>query len=195
MPYASAVIAIVLALALPLAAFLVLMLSRPRGPDIADQRRRAAGVWIPRLSVIATIATYLCVTLILVEAWKLHRVEPEPGWIGALSGVIRGVDMAVMLWAALGAYLLIPGVVGVLMAAIPAARWRNPARILVLRRFARDDTSRALKALIGERVSRHGHVYTLADRDINTPWYVRLPVVLTQLVFLHFRASRVRVTG
>ncbi len=97
MPYASAVIAIVLALALPLAAFLVLMLSRPRGPDIADQRRRAAGVWIPRLSVIATIATYLCVTLILVEAWKLHRVEQEPGWIGALSGVIRGVDMAVML--------------------------------------------------------------------------------------------------
>jgi len=85
--------------------------------------------------------------------------------------------------------------VGVLRAAIPAARWRNPARILVLRRFARDDTSRALKALIGERVSRYGHVYTLADRDINTPWYVRLPVGLTQLVFLHFRASRVRVTG
>ena len=62
-----------------------------------------------------------------------------------VEGALNALDVAIMVWALLIVYLLLPGVVGFVMAIVPALGWRDPTRILVLRGFGRDDASRVVE--------------------------------------------------
>lgn len=70
--------------------------------------------------------------------------------------------------------------------------WRNPARILVFRRFHRHRENAALRSIVRRHLARFGHVFTLADTLVTMPWYVQFPVLLGQSTFMHFRPRRVR---
>jgi len=102
------------------------------------------------------------------------------------------VALPLFLFAFIATYLFLPAFIGGLIALPMALLWRNPKRILVLRRFHQDDSSRALKLFLYRYVSPFGHIYTLADNDIKISWHIRFPVIITQLAFLHFRRQFIR---
>jgi len=193
-PEIVAAIGICAGVALPLLLFFVLTTLDGHLNLSPAERRSRTGARIARLTLVSTVLTYLVTVIFALFAIRAANAPYE--YAGSLlvivEGALNSLEVAIMVWALLIVYLLLPGVVGFVMAIVPALGWRRPARILVLRGFGRDDASRTLRQLLRDRVAPVGHVYTLADRDIRIPWYVRLPVIFTQLVFLHFRQQRVR---
>ena len=193
-PETIAGIGISVGIALPLLLFFVLTWRDGRRNLSLAERRSRSGARIARLTLVSTVLTYLVTAVFALLAIRAANAPYEYGGspLVILEGTLNALETAIMVWALLIVYLLLPGVVGFLMAVVPARGWRDPSRVLVLRGFGRDDASRTLRRLLRDRVAPLGHVYTLADRDIRIPWYVRLPVIFTQLVFLHFRQQRVR---
>ena len=189
-----AVVGTAVGIALPLLLFFVLTWRDARRNLSLAERRSRSGARVARLTLLTTVLTYLVAVVFALLAIRAANApyEYSGSLVVILEVALQAIEIALFVWALLIVYLLLPGVVGFLMAVVPARRWRDPARILVLRGFGRDDASRTLRRLLRDRVAPLGHVYTLADRDIRIPWYVRLPVIFTQLVFLHFRQQRVR---
>jgi HEAT repeat protein len=72
-----------------------------------------------------------------------------------------------------------------------AACWRTPRCIIVFRRFNVAHLNGPLKRILTRYFAPLGHVFTLADKAIRIPWSVRVPLILGQLSFLHFRPRRV----
>jgi hypothetical protein len=68
-----------------------------------------------------------------------------------------------------------------------AIKWRNPAKFMLLRAFNDRVLAKPLKRLIRNEIGYIGHTYTLADIEIKTPWYVKLPILIGQLGYLNFR--------
>ncbi|MBW2412755.1 MAG: hypothetical protein JRF72_23405, partial [Deltaproteobacteria bacterium] len=160
--------------------------------------RRIAGLLVPPISVIITVLSYALLTYFVVQLYLVvfaPTPSPKPGEVQVFDPIL-GVILSVYVKAFLvlliaGTYLFLPGFVSALLSLPVALTWRRSIRVLVLRRFGMSDASRMLRETLLHKVCPDGHVYTLADRDIKTPWYVRFPIVFTQLVFLHFRQRRI----
>ncbi len=169
-------------------------------PSTLERARHIAGRWVPVITVVVAALTYGLVTYLAI---KFVTLRPEPSMesggltfgefdLAVLVGLAHVAVLAAMVLAMLSAYLFLPGLVGAILALPIALTWRNPKSFLALRRFGMAGSSRALRAALREHVCPAGHVYTLADEDIKVPWFIRYPVVLTQLVFLHFRQRCIR---
>ncbi len=72
-----------------------------------------------------------------------------------------------------------------------ALRWHNPARIIVFRRFNLAFENSVVRRVLAQHLAPMGHVFTLADSKIHTPWSVRVPLILGQLGFVHFRPRKI----
>lgn len=93
------------------------------------------------------------------------------------------------------AFLVLP-----LLAALPvllpyALRWHDPIRIVVFRRFNVEYENRQLRRILTRYLAPYGHLFTLADQRIHTPWSVRIPLLLGQMAFFNFRPIKVRDTA
>jgi hypothetical protein len=151
---------------------------------------RIAGRIIPGLSIlVATIACVMLVCLILAIIFTGSGPQ-QTGVLDLIENLAGAMALFFMLIVAVITYLFLPGLIAIILALPAALTWRQPRRMLVLRSFGRDDGSRELRKTLRQVVSPHGHIYTLADRDITVPWYIRYPVVFTQLAFLYFRERR-----
>ncbi len=64
---------------------------------------------------------------------------------------------------------------------------RNTNRIVVFRKFNSPVSKKGISRIVRPVVSNYGHVFTLSDSNYKTKWYVRIPVLLGQMSFFHFR--------
>jgi len=89
------------------------------------------------------------------------------------------------------AYFILPVVVSLPFMVLIALTWRDPRRIVLFRRFNTVYENKLLRKIIARHLSRFGHVFTLADSQIHLPWNVRIPILLGQLSFVHFRPRKI----
>lgn len=164
--------------------------------------RRAAGVIVPTLALVVTGLSYAAIPAIWITSiWMqadlfsaLDTARPGAEQLSALIGpvmvgvTVQGLTLVVILVT----YLFIPGFIASIFALPVALAWRCPKRFLVLRRFDDRAASKELNRVLNRYLAPAGHVYTLADQDIRIPWYIRFPLIFTQLIFLHFRQRQVR---
>ena len=164
--------------------------------------RQLSGRLVPPASILLSVGSYLVMTALLLGRAVIGSDAADTSGLG--EGIFGSVDvalggamlemlaMALVAVAVLLTYLFLPGFLTGLLALPAAVTWRRPTRVLVLRRFGTPEATRHLRRVLRSEVAPHGHVYTLADQDILVPWYIRIPVIFTQLVFLHFRERRPR---
>src|SRR5262249_471618 len=72
-----------------------------------------------------------------------------------------------------------------------AVTWRRPYQVVIFRRFNTTSESKPLRRIASRYLGRFGHVFTLADSKIHKSLLVRIPVLLGELSFLHFRLRRI----
>ena len=104
-------------------------------------------------------------------------VETTPLWVYPLTVYV--------------AYFVLPVVIFLPVLLPLALTWKNPRRIVVFRRFNTPLEAKRLRRLAARHLGRVGHVFTLADSQIQRSLIVRIPALLGQLSFLHFRPRRV----
>ena len=169
---------------------------------MTERIRRAAGMTVPILALVVTGLSYVAIPAIWfisiglqVDLFDpLQRARSGAEQMSALIGpamlgmTVQNLTMPVILVT----YLFIPGFVAGVCALPIALLWRQPKRFLVLRRFDDQAASRTLNRALNRYLAPTGHVYTLADQDIRVHWYIRFPLIFTQLIFLHFRQGRIR---
>ncbi|MCZ6652609.1 MAG: hypothetical protein O7D91_06225 [Planctomycetota bacterium] len=153
------------------------------------------------LALVITGASYIAIPVIWLGSLAMQRSLFEPlqnarfgqDQLSALGPMLAGIVVQEhTVPAILATYLFLPGFVAAVCALPAALIWRRPQRYLVLRRFDDRAASRTLNRALNRHLAPAGHVYTLADQDIHVPWYIRFPLVFTQLIFLHFRQRRIR---
>jgi hypothetical protein len=108
-------------------------------------------------------------------------------------------DAQVGSWKAYFSAAVVSGYVLPVIISLPilwpwAAHWREPRRIVAFRRFHVVE-NRQLRKLLTRYLAPYGHVFTLADTSIHLSWTVRIPLLLGQLSFIHFRPRSVRDAG
>ncbi|GLZ49897.1 hypothetical protein Acsp06_60820 [Actinomycetospora sp. NBRC 106375] len=130
--------------------------------------------------VLAIIAAGVCTFFTVLVA---NLLVFAPG----ARGTATATGLALLFVALYGIFFVVPGVVAALLGTPLIVRWRDPARLLVLRPFHRPESSRPLRELVRRHVSGYGHTYTLADVAIRVRWYIRFPVLVGQLGVLSFR--------
>ena len=165
-----------------------------RAADIRQARR-----WILLAAKLADVFAILGVGLqILPVVIALSAALVDIGATAIGVGTtpdLLGLGPAInILWFIL-AYLslvLMP-VLMVLPIVIPLSiAWRKPAHILVLRPFQSEESARGLRRLIRRNLAKFGHTYTLSDRLLNVPWYLRWPVLLGQFAYWKFYERSIR---
>ncbi len=163
--------------------------------------RILTGKWVPVIGLSVTIISYGFITYLAVLLGSLqfettplpHKPPVEDVFFLVYANYLEYTLQRGILWLGIAAsYLFLPGLVSALLSLPVSLAWRLPLRVLVLRRFGARKRSRSLRKALRQRVAPMGHVYTLADRDFKTPWYIRFPLIFAQLVFLHFRERRIR---
>jgi len=70
--------------------------------------------------------------------------------------------------------------------------WCDPVRFLILRPFNKDRITEELTRFLRDQFAPFGHCYTLSDRKVRIPLFVRIPLVLGQLAFFNFRLRKIR---
>lgn len=123
---------------------------------------------------------------------------------GGLWDAFVGVFVSVAFFAMFAVYSIIIVLVAYLMFfVIPflmvlpvigpvAIMWRSPARFLLLRPFDRGRLTRVLAHVVRREIGPLGHTYTLADRAVHVPWFVRVPLLFGQLAIFSYRFSKIR---
>jgi hypothetical protein len=156
---------------------------------------RVFGRSVPVISIIVTILSYIYISLLVITVYNLSKMAGSATDTLFMStdksfrlmfGIVFGTFFAIF------SYLFIPGFFSFILALPISILWRSPVQILVLRKFHKGDASRSLKKAIRKYIAPIGHTYSLADENIEIPWYIRLPVVFTQLAFLHFRLRKIK---
>jgi len=149
--------------------------------------------------------------------WVVSRIVLVVGtlflivlWFGLAMWVLvyqaaEGIGVALFSWlgateqplwihpvlAYLG-FLVLPTVLFLPVLLPLALTWKRPCRIVVFRRFNTPQESKALRRIAARHLARFGHVFTLADSGIHKSLLDRIPVLLGQLSFLHFRLRKVQ---
>lgn len=121
------------------------------------------------------------------------------GFIGAtLTSVFReGPTPELFLFPLLGyvAFFILPAFLCLPLLLPWVLFWRAPRRIVVFRRFNVSSERRLLRRMLRRNFAPFGHIFTLADKNIHVPWYVRIPLAIGQLSFLNFRPRLVDSPG
>ena len=111
---------------------------------------------------------------------------------GALAGFLTESDRPqpeLLLFPLLGyiAFFILPALLCLPLLLPWALFWTAPRRIVVFRRFNISYERRLLRRMVRRSFAPFGHVFTLADKNINISWFVRIPMAIGQLSFLNFR--------
>lgn len=139
--------------------------------------------------VVAALSLIVFTSVWLNLMWRSFVEELE------FESPLVGLHFPIILYLFIASYalfFLLPFIFSLPLTLWISFTWKTPSRILLLRPFHRGHASRRLKNLVRSEVANLGHVYTLADTDINVPWYVTLPLILGQLSFFTFRYMEVR---
>lgn len=86
---------------------------------------------------------------------------------------------------------LVPFILTLPITAAVIGLWTEPPRFVFLRPFHDPASSRAL-IRIARRAGSFGHCYTLSDRHVRIPAYIRIPFLLGQVSLLSFRLRRIK---
>ena len=183
----------------------------PSPPGAEARARFAASVRRRRLisTVVLVVLGLLLAgsaTLVVLAAWALVVVQALGHAFGLVIATLLlapfggapydtelpGVNAWLLPIVGYVAFFVVP-LLGALPIVLPTAlRWRDPKRIVVFRRFNAAYENRQLRRIVSRHLAVFGHLFTLADREIHIPLGVRIPVLLGQLGFTHFRPIVVR---
>lgn len=152
--------------------------------------------WIAcQVLVLVGFITVLCfiASLGTIGLLSLDLLTPhDPDVMFSLRFLPERPIEVIVIVATIACLVYVPWLMTLPLVIPVALGWRDPARILVFRRFHRRRENAALRHIVVGHLARFGHVLTLADTRVKTPWYVRFPVLLGQSTFMHFRPRRVR---
>jgi len=148
------------------------------------RRRRwlSHGVFVVIAALIPALVVLLLVAWLHTLIALLGRYPPRE--IEGLSLLIGVVLLYAMFFVA-PTVVLIPFLMPL------ALGWRDPRRIVVFRRFNVSYENRQIRRIIRSCLASFGHVYTLADTRIHLPLSVRIPFLIGQLSWLHFRPRKI----
>jgi hypothetical protein len=130
--------------------------------------------------VLLVVLSFGLVGTAFVSWWGMGfgpRVETTPLWVYPVIVYV--------------AYFILPVLIFLPILLPLALTWKNPRRIVVFRRFNTPLEAKRLRRIAARHLGRVGHVFTLADSQIHRSLFVRIPPLLGQLSFLHFRPRRV----
>jgi len=176
-----------------------------RVPDVAgvpavlraSRRRRRVGIAVSTLiAFLWAVTIYLAwhgglAALLFTHDWFVTTANPS---IEASGATLNEVGVALVMANAYVVFFVLPLLLLLPVVLFLAARWKYPPRIVVFRPF-NEAYDRRLTRILSKSVSRYGHVFTLADKHIATPWSVRVPLFLGQIGFAHFSVPMVRVAA
>ena len=169
----------------------------------AATRRRAGHATRARIGVtvlLALTAGLVILGAVAFSEWVRGATSEMSTWLNSLAFMIVIVVMLVLMTeavlAAMAAYLLFfvaPFLLTLPLTLLPAWKWQDPARLLLLRPFGTAPrVTPALRRYLRREASLFGHCYTLADSTVRVPLYVRVPFLLGQLALFNFRTQKIR---
>ena len=159
--------------------------------DAQTQRR-----WIASRSVFFVgVVLLIVLSLALVWAALTFRIAEGLGHtFVAAFGLDPGVEETpfwVYPLTVYVTYFVLPVVIFLPILLPLALSWKTPRRVVVFRRFNTPNEAKRLRKIAARHFGRVGHVFTLADSQIRRSLFVRIPGLLGQLSFLHFRPRRI----
>jgi hypothetical protein len=98
----------------------------------------------------------------------------------------------IVLIVVYGGFFIVPFLLSLPIVVPLALRNRNVNRIVVFRKFNSKISGRVIKRIIRSSVSNYGHVFTLSDSNFRIKWFIRIPVLLGQASFFHFRPRNIK---
>ncbi|WP_431213624.1 hypothetical protein ACQ86N_01540 [Puia sp. P3] len=120
---------------------------------------------------------------------------------GFLLALVGGVGLfepnpTYMPWiiaaAVYGSFFVVPFLLCLPVILPLALRNKNVDQIIVFRKFNNKASGRAIRKIIRSYVSNYGHVFTLSDSNFKVKWWIRIPLMLGQTSFFHFRQRIIR---
>jgi len=173
----------------------------PQRPEVG-----AKGATLARIGVITAFAAIAAVTVLGVTAvselfrgamreWQLWLAKTTNPFVFMILIVLfLGGLMAVGLWMVVLYFLFfgLPFLMTLPLTLPLAWRWRDPARLLVLRPFDAPLITPSLRRYLTQEASLFGHCYTLADSSLKVPLYVRIPFLLGNLALFNFHTEKIR---
>ena len=127
----------------------------------------------------------MIIALLVLPLWAayLFMIGIGPGFFSKIPDYIYIVT-ALLVY---GIFFIVPFLL-CLPVVIPfALQQKNIGRIIILRKFNDDLSKKPLRRIVKTDLSNYGHVFTLSDKNFKVKWYVRIPLVLGQMSFFHFR--------
>ena len=162
--------------------------------------------WLKTIALLTKILIVVIFVLIAVIAtfytcWAavgfVYMLDTEPTNLSELIAIglyttLYGAAFISTIFFGYLAMLFLPFWAALPMAVVIGREWKNPGRFLLLRPFNREYATDQLRIIARRRLAFLGHIYTLADKRIKVPWYVRIPIFLGQLCFLQFRMRNIQ---
>jgi len=146
------------------------------------QKRNALIIKIMmRLFMVLSIFACLAGTMILLMTSGAGLFRESPTYI-----------VWVVLLLVYSSFLVVPFLLSMPVILPLALRNRNVDRIVVFRKFNSKPSSKALLKFIRPIISNYGHVFTLSDSRFRAKWYIKIPVLLGQTSFYHFRQRTIK---
>jgi len=98
----------------------------------------------------------------------------------------------IVIIVAYGSFYLLPFFLCLPVILPLAIKNKNTSRIVIFRKFNSEISKKAVNKITGSIVSNYGHVFTLSDSSYNIKWYVKIPIILGQMSFFHFRQRDIK---
>lgn len=131
----------------------------------------------------------MLISLLVLPLWAMYLfgVGIGPGLFSKVPAYIY-VVIALLIY---GIFFIVPFLL-CLPVVIPFAyQQKNIGRIIIFRKFNDDLSKKPLRHIIKTDLSNYGHVFTLSDRNFKIKWYIKIPFLLGQMSFFHFRQSTI----
>jgi len=142
-----------------------------------SQRRNALIIRIMmRVFMVLSIAGCLIGALLLSITIGGGLFQPDPSYTGWI--------ILVTIYAG---FFVLPFLFSLPVILPLAMRNRNVDRIVIFRKFNNASSKKTLRRIIRRQIGNYGHVFTLSDSNFRIKWYVRIPILLGQTSFFHFR--------
>jgi hypothetical protein len=93
----------------------------------------------------------------------------------------------ILIIVAYGSFFLLPFLLCLPVILPLAIKNKNTNRIVIFRKFNSEISKKAVNKITGSVISNYGHVFTLSDSNYKIKWYVKIPILLGQMSFFHFR--------
>ncbi|HEY4291356.1 MAG TPA: hypothetical protein VGN00_29850 [Puia sp.] len=93
----------------------------------------------------------------------------------------------IVLIVVYGSFFIVPCLLSLPVVVPLAMGNKRVDRIVIFRKFNSRNSSIAIRRIIRTSVSNYGHVFTLSDSNFRIKWYIRLPLLIGQASFFHFR--------